>query len=83
MTEATLTHAIDHGLSEDEWTHILRVMNRTPNLTELGTFRHFARFLPGSPLRGFPAAPKGVSLPLATDESTRATGFSSASSKRN
>ena len=38
MTEATLTHAIDHGLSEDEWKHILRVMNRTPNLTELGIF---------------------------------------------
>ncbi|MFN9162839.1 MAG: phosphoribosylformylglycinamidine synthase subunit PurL, partial [Alphaproteobacteria bacterium] len=38
MTEATLTHAIDHGLSEDEWKHILRVMNRAPNLTELGIF---------------------------------------------
>jgi phosphoribosylformylglycinamidine synthase len=38
VTEATLTHAIDHGLSEDEWKHILRVMNRAPNLTELGIF---------------------------------------------
>jgi phosphoribosylformylglycinamidine synthase len=38
VTEATLTHAIDHGLSEDEWNHILRVMNRAPNLTELGIF---------------------------------------------
>jgi phosphoribosylformylglycinamidine synthase len=38
VTEATLTHAIDHGLSEDEWKHILRVMNRTPNMTELGIF---------------------------------------------
>ena len=38
MTEATLTHAIDHGLSEDEWKHILRVLNRAPNLTELGIF---------------------------------------------
>ncbi len=38
MTESTLTHAIDHGLSEDEWNHILRVLNRAPNLTELGIF---------------------------------------------
>ena len=38
MTESTLTHAIDHGLSEDEWKHILRVLNRAPNLTELGIF---------------------------------------------
>ncbi len=38
MTEATLTHAIDHGLSEDEWKHVLRVLNRAPNLTELGIF---------------------------------------------
>ena len=38
MTDTTLTHAIDHGLSEDEWKHILRVLNRTPNMTELGIF---------------------------------------------
>jgi phosphoribosylformylglycinamidine synthase subunit PurL len=38
VTESTLTHAIDHGLSEDEWNHILRVLNRAPNLTELGIF---------------------------------------------
>ncbi len=38
MTDTTLTHAIDHGLSEDEWKHILRVLNRVPNLTELGIF---------------------------------------------
>ena len=38
MTEATLTHAIDHGLSEDEWKHILRVLGRAPNFTELGIF---------------------------------------------
>ena len=38
MTIATLTHAIDHGLSEDEWKHVLRVLNRAPNLTELGIF---------------------------------------------
>ncbi len=38
MTDATLAQAIEHGLSEDEWKHILRVMNRAPNLTELGIF---------------------------------------------
>jgi len=38
VSEATLTQAIEHGLSEDEWKHILRVLNRTPNLTELGIF---------------------------------------------
>jgi phosphoribosylformylglycinamidine synthase subunit PurL len=38
MSEATLAQVIEHGLSEDEWKHILRVMNRTPNLTELGIF---------------------------------------------
>ena len=38
MTQANLTQAIDHGLSEDEWKHILRVLNRAPNLTELGIF---------------------------------------------
>jgi phosphoribosylformylglycinamidine synthase len=38
VTDTTLTHAIDHGLSEDEWKHILRVLNRVPNLTELGIF---------------------------------------------
>jgi phosphoribosylformylglycinamidine synthase len=38
VTEATLTHAIDHGLSEDEWKHILRVLARAPNFTELGIF---------------------------------------------
>jgi phosphoribosylformylglycinamidine synthase len=38
MTEATLAQAIEHGLIEDEWKHILRVMNRAPNLTELGIF---------------------------------------------
>ncbi len=38
MTEATLTNALDHGLSEDEWKHVLRVLNRAPNLTELGIF---------------------------------------------
>ena len=38
MTEATLTQAIEHGLIESEWKHILRVMNRAPNLTELGIF---------------------------------------------
>ena len=38
MTEATLAQAIEHGLSEDEWRHILRVLNRTPNHTDaLGT----------------------------------------------
>jgi phosphoribosylformylglycinamidine synthase len=38
VTQANLTQAIDHGLSEDEWKHILRVLNRAPNLTELGIF---------------------------------------------
>jgi phosphoribosylformylglycinamidine synthase subunit PurL len=38
MTEATLSQALEHGLNEDEWKHILRVMNRAPNLTELGIF---------------------------------------------
>ena len=38
MTEATLAQAIEHGLIESEWKHILRVMNRAPNLTELGIF---------------------------------------------
>ena len=38
MTQANLTQAIDHGLSEDEWKHILRVLDRAPNLTELGIF---------------------------------------------
>jgi phosphoribosylformylglycinamidine synthase subunit PurL len=38
VSEATLAQAIEHGLSEDEWRHILRVMNRAPNLTELGIF---------------------------------------------
>jgi phosphoribosylformylglycinamidine synthase II len=38
VTEATLAQAIEHGLTESEWKHILRVMNRAPNLTELGIF---------------------------------------------
>jgi phosphoribosylformylglycinamidine synthase len=38
VSEATLALAIEHGLSEDEWKHILRVLNRTPNFTELGIF---------------------------------------------
>jgi phosphoribosylformylglycinamidine synthase len=38
MTDATLAQAVEHGLNEDEWKHILRVMNRAPNLTELGIF---------------------------------------------
>jgi phosphoribosylformylglycinamidine synthase len=38
VTEATLAQAIEHGLIESEWKHILRVMNRAPNLTELGIF---------------------------------------------
>ncbi|MBI1210895.1 MAG: phosphoribosylformylglycinamidine synthase subunit PurL [Alphaproteobacteria bacterium] len=38
MTEATLDQALEHGLSEDEWKRILRVLNRTPNFTELGIF---------------------------------------------
>ncbi|MEQ1867401.1 MAG: phosphoribosylformylglycinamidine synthase subunit PurL, partial [Micropepsaceae bacterium] len=38
MTDATLAQAIEHGLNEDEWKHILRVMNRAPNVTELGIF---------------------------------------------
>jgi len=38
VTIATLTHAIEHGLSEDEWKHVLQVLNRAPNLTELGIF---------------------------------------------
>ncbi len=38
MTDATLAQAIEHGLIEDEWKHILRVLNRAPNLTELGIF---------------------------------------------
>ena len=38
MSEATLAQAIEHGLIESEWKHILRVMNRAPKLTELGIF---------------------------------------------
>jgi phosphoribosylformylglycinamidine synthase len=38
VSEATLALAIEHGLSEDEWRRILRVLNRTPNFTELGIF---------------------------------------------
>jgi phosphoribosylformylglycinamidine synthase len=38
VSEATLAQAIEHGLSEDEWRHIVRVLNRTPNFTELGIF---------------------------------------------
>ena len=38
MSEATLKQALEHGLNEDEWKNILRVMNRAPNITELGIF---------------------------------------------
>jgi phosphoribosylformylglycinamidine synthase II len=38
VTPATEQQAIAHGLSSDEWKHILRVLNRAPNLTELGIF---------------------------------------------
>src|SRR5436190_23273492 len=38
MTAATLEQALDHGLSADEWKNILRVLNRAPNVTELGIF---------------------------------------------
>ena len=38
MTSATETQAIEHGLRADEWKHILRILNRAPNFTELGIF---------------------------------------------
>jgi phosphoribosylformylglycinamidine synthase II len=38
VSDATQAQAVEHGLSEDEWRHILRVLNRAPNLTELGIF---------------------------------------------
>jgi phosphoribosylformylglycinamidine synthase len=38
VTLATEQQALEHGLSVDEWKDILRILNRTPNLTELGIF---------------------------------------------
>ena len=35
---ATLDHARQFGLSEDEFKHACRIMGRTPNFTELGIF---------------------------------------------
>lgn len=34
----TIQHAIEHGLSESEFSEILEVLGRRPNLTELGVF---------------------------------------------
>ena len=38
MTEITPEIVAEHGLSPDEYANILRLLNRTPNLTELGVF---------------------------------------------
>ncbi|MFA5123002.1 phosphoribosylformylglycinamidine synthase subunit PurL [Zavarzinia sp.] len=38
MTEITPEIVAEHGLSPDEYQHVLRIMGRTPNLTELGIF---------------------------------------------
>ncbi|MEM9123858.1 MAG: phosphoribosylformylglycinamidine synthase subunit PurL, partial [Pseudomonadota bacterium] len=35
---STEKQALDHGLSAEEFSEILRLMNRAPNLTELGVF---------------------------------------------
>ncbi|MFT3811585.1 MAG: phosphoribosylformylglycinamidine synthase subunit PurL [Micropepsaceae bacterium] len=37
-TEITPEIVAEHGLSPDEYANILRLLNRTPNLTELGVF---------------------------------------------
>ncbi|MAL79606.1 MAG: phosphoribosylformylglycinamidine synthase II [Sneathiella sp.] len=38
MTEITKEIVAEHGLSEDEYQELLRVLGRVPNLTELGIF---------------------------------------------
>jgi phosphoribosylformylglycinamidine (FGAM) synthase-like enzyme len=39
-TEPAITPEIvaEHGLSEEEYANVLRILNREPNLTELGIF---------------------------------------------
>lgn len=37
-TEITPTVVAEHGLTEDEYQHIVEVLGRTPNITELGIF---------------------------------------------
>jgi len=38
MTEITPEIVAQHGLSSDEYTHIVEILGRTPNITELGIF---------------------------------------------
>jgi phosphoribosylformylglycinamidine synthase len=38
MTEITPAIVAEHGLSPDEYAKILQLLNRAPNLTELGIF---------------------------------------------
>ncbi len=38
MSEITPDIIAEHGLSEDEYTEVLRIMGREPNITELGIF---------------------------------------------
>jgi len=36
--EVTLDLAVEHGLSEEEYERILKILGRTPSFTELGIF---------------------------------------------
>ncbi|MBT7858121.1 MAG: phosphoribosylformylglycinamidine synthase II, partial [Nitrospinaceae bacterium] len=36
--ETHLTIALEHGLTEAEWEHILKALDRKPTMTELGIF---------------------------------------------
>ena len=38
MTEITKDIVAEHGLTEDEYADVLKILGRTPNLTELGIF---------------------------------------------
>jgi phosphoribosylformylglycinamidine synthase subunit PurL len=38
MTEITPAIVAEHGLSPDEYANIIRLLNRAPNLVELGVF---------------------------------------------